>query len=167
MLEVATGTGLTFAEILKRNPAGRNEGIDLTPAMLDRAQRRVAAVGTTNYCLSVGNAYALQYADETFDVVVNNFMFDLLPEPDFASVLSEVRRVLRPGGRLVLANMAHSERWYHRTWEIVYRIAPSLIGGCRGVALREPLHALGFKNVRREFISQMTLPAEIVFGVKP
>ncbi len=111
----------------------------------------------------------------TYDRVVYQFgnsafhghMFDLLPEPDFASVLSEVRRVLRPGGRLVLANMAHSERWYHRTWEIVYRIAPSLIGGCRGVALREPLHALGFKNVRREFISQMTFPAEIVFGVKP
>ncbi len=39
VLEVAVGTGLTFAEILKRNPSGRNEGMDLTPAMLDRARR--------------------------------------------------------------------------------------------------------------------------------
>ena len=166
VLEVASGTGLTFAEILKRNPSGHNEGVDLTPAMLDRAKRRVAALGRPNYRLSVGDAYALKYPSEMFDVVVNNFMFDLLPEPDFVTVLSEFKRVLRPGGRLVLANMAHGERWYHRTWEIVYRIAPSLLGGCRGVALREPLQALGFKDVRREFISQMTFPAEVVFGVK-
>src|SRR5512137_980496 len=87
VLEVAVGTGLTFAEILKRNPTGRNEGVDLTPAMLERARHRAAATGAQNYRLSVGDAYALEYADATFDVVVNNFLFDLLPEQDFATVL--------------------------------------------------------------------------------
>ncbi len=167
VLEVAVGTGLTFAEIVKRNPAGRNEGVDLTPAMLERARRRAAARGLRNYHLSVGNAYSLDYPAESFDVVVNNFMFDLLPEPDFVTVLAEFARVLRPGGRLVLVNMAHGERWYQRTWELVYRVAPALMGGCRGVELVQPLQGLGFKAVKRQFVSQATFPAEVVYAVKP
>ncbi len=167
VLEVAVGTGLTFAEILRLNPSGRNEGIDLTPAMLARAKRRAGSLGIRNYHLSVGNAYALEYADGSFDAVVNNFMFDLLPEADFMRVLAEFKRVLRPGGRLVLVNMAHGERWYQRVWELVYRVAPALLGGCRGVALLEPLRALGFTGTRRAFVSQTTFPAEIVYGVKP
>lgn len=167
VLEVAVGTGLTFAEILKRNSSGRNEGIDLTPAMLERARLRAAATGAQNYHLSVGDAYALEYADATFDVIVNNFMFDLLPEEDFATVLAEFKRVLRPGGRLTLANMAHGEHWYNRLWEVVYKVNPAWVGGCRGVALQGLMQTQGFTSLRREFVSQMTFPAEIVVGVKP
>jgi len=167
VLEVAVGTGLTFAAILKRNPSGRNEGVDLTPAMLERAKHRAAATGAQNCHLSQGDAYALDYADSTFDVVVNNFMFDLLPEQDFATVLAEFKRVLRPGGRLVLVNMAHSERWYNRLWEVVYKINPAWVGGCREVTLPGPMQALGFIELRREFLSQLTFPAEVVYGIKP
>ena len=166
VLEVAVGTGLTFAEILKQNPAGRNEGIDLTPAMLERAERRAAQTGARNYQLRVGDAYRLEFAADTFDLVVNNFMFDLLPEKDFAVVLAEFKRVLRPGGRLVLVNMAKGEHWYNGLWETVYRINPAWIGGCRGVALLNDVRALGFQDTHRESLSQMMFPAEIVYGVK-
>ena len=44
--------------------------------------------------------------ENSFDLLINNYMFDLLPEPDFEPVLAEFGRVLKPGGRLVLANMA-------------------------------------------------------------
>jgi ubiquinone/menaquinone biosynthesis C-methylase UbiE len=167
VLEVAVGTGLTFAEILKRNPSGRNEGIDLTPAMLERAEQRAAQAGTRNYQLRVGDAYHLEFADNTFDLVVNNFMFDLLPENDFPVVLAEFKRVLHTGGRLVLVNMAKGERWYNGVWETIYRINPAWLGGCRGVALLNDVRTLGFQDTRREYLSQMTFPAEIVYGVKP
>ena len=166
VLEVAVGTGLTFAEILKRNPTGRNEGIDLTPAMLERAEQKAAQIGARNYQLRVGDAYHLEFADNTFDLVVNNFMFDLLPEKDFSVVLAEFKRVLRLGGRLVLVNMAQGERWYNGLWKTVYRINPAWIGGCRGVALLNDVRSSGFQDVRRENLSQMTFPAEIVYGVK-
>ena len=166
VLEVAVGTGLTFAEILKRNPTGRNEGIDLTPAMLERAEQKAAQTGARNYQLRVGDAYHLEFADNTFDLVVNNFMFDLLPEKDFSVVLAEFKRVLRLGGRLVLVNMAQGKRWYNGLWKIVYRINPAWIGGCRGVALLNDVRSSGFQDVRRENLSQMTFPAEIVYGVK-
>jgi ubiquinone/menaquinone biosynthesis C-methylase UbiE len=102
LLEVAVGTGLAFEKLIRANPSGRNEGIDLTAAMLARAEKRADRSGIRNYCLRIGNALKLDYPDNEFDVLVNNYMFDLLPESDFEPVLAEFRRVLRPGGRLVL-----------------------------------------------------------------
>ena len=166
VLEVAVGTGLTFTEILKRNPSGRNEGIDLTPAMLERAEQKAAQTGIRNYQLQVGDAYQLAFADATFDLVVNSFMFDLLPEEDFPVVLAEFKRVLRTGGRFVLVNMGKGSHWYNGLWEKIYQFNPAWLGGCRGVSLLDDVRALGFQDVRHEYLSQMTFPAEVVYGIK-
>lgn len=165
VLEVAVGTGLAFEQILAANPAGRNEGIDLTDAMLRRAEKRAARSGANNYRLRIGDAYHLDFPDASFDVLVNNYMFDLLPQRDFRTVLDEFRRVLRPGGRLAMVNMTIGERWYNGTWERIYRINPALLGGCRGVSLLPQLEACGFKEVSREYVSQCTFPSEIVYGI--
>ena len=125
VLEVAVGTGLAFERILKANPSGRNEGIDLTAAMLIRAEKRAASTGIKSYRLTVGDACALDFPDNDFDVLINNYMFDLLPEDDFPTVLAEFRRVLRPGGRLVLVNMTKGVRWHNSIWEWVYRMNPA------------------------------------------
>ncbi|UCG12113.1 MAG: methyltransferase domain-containing protein [Deltaproteobacteria bacterium] len=166
VLEVAVGTGLAFAEIIKANPEGRNEGIDLTEEMLDRARRRVEKSGMKNYRLELGDAYKLEFQCNAFDVLINNYMFDLLPEDDFPTVLAEFKRVLRPGGRVVLVNMAKAEHWYNYIWEIIYRISPASLGGCRGVYLMPYLKSIGFNQAKREFISQMTFPSEVVYGIK-
>jgi ubiquinone/menaquinone biosynthesis C-methylase UbiE len=141
VLEVAVGTGLAFERILKANPSGRNEGIDLTEAMLNRAP------------------------DNDFDVLINNYMFDLLPEDDFQIVLAEFRRVLRPGGRLVLVNMTKGKRWYNSIWEWVYRMNPAWLGGCRGVQVSPFLGQIGFVTLGRQYISQMTFPSEVICAV--
>lgn len=167
VLEVAVGTGLAFEMILAANPTGRNEGIDLTAAMLQRAERRVARSGANNYRLRLGDAYDLDFPDDSFDVLVNNYMFDLLPEQDFALVLAEFRRVLRDGGRVALVNMARGERWYNGIWEKIYQLSPALLGGCRGVSLAPHLETCGFQSVRREYMSQMTFPSEIVTATLP
>lgn len=162
VLEVAVGTGLTFLEILKANPAGENVGIDLTPAMLDKAQRKASQSGVSNYQLTTGDAYALQFPNQHFDVLMNNYMFDLLPEKDFPIILAEFKRVLKPGGRLILVNMTRGERFYQQIWEGVYHLNPRWMGGCRGVLLLEPLQAVGFKLAQREMLSQFGFPSEII-----
>ncbi len=166
VLEVAVGTGLAFVEILRSNPHGRNEGLDLTDAMLAKAREKASGTGQTNYRLRVGDAYHLDYDDNTFDVLINNYMFDLLPHQDFKNVLTEFTRVLRPDGRLVMVNMAQCEHWYNCLWETIYRINPAWMGGCRGVALRTHLETLDFTHIQREFMSQMTFPSEVVYGRK-
>lgn len=167
VLEVAVGTGLAFAGILEANPTGRNEGIDLTDAMLARAERRAARSGTANYRLRTGDAYALDFGDDSFDVVINNYMFDLLPSSDFRRVLGEFKRVLRPGGRLVMVNMTEGERWYNGLWQMIYRASPALLGGCRGVRVAPHLAALGFEDVERTYISQSTFPSEVISARLP
>jgi ubiquinone/menaquinone biosynthesis C-methylase UbiE len=165
VLEVAVGTGLAFERILKGNPSGRNEGIDLTEAMIIRAEKRAASTGIKSYRLAVGDAYALDFPDNDFDVLINNYMFDLLPEDDFPTVLAEFRRVLRPGGRLVLVNMTKGMRWYNGIWEWVYRMNPAWLGGCRGVQVVPLLGQVGFVTSERQYISQMTFPSEVICAV--
>ena len=167
VLEVAVGTGLLFADIVEKNPSGRNVGIDLTKAMLERARARIVKSGATNVSLSIGDAYALDCADQAFDLVVNTYMFDLLPEQDFADILAEFRRVLKPGGRVVLANMTKPDRWCQAFWEWLYTINPRLMGGCRGVLLQPYLCSAGFVEVRHETLSQLGFPSELLIGIRP
>lgn len=167
VLEVAVGTGSAFVEILRQNPHGWNTGIDLTMEMLSRARDKAGKLGVGNYSLEPGDAYDLGYPDAEFDVVLNNYMFDLLPEQDFSLILGGFYRVLRPGGRLVMANMTKPVHWYNAIPELVYRIRPSLLGGCRGVYLLPYLESSGFVDIRREYISQMTFPTEVLFARKP
>ena len=164
VLEVAVGTGLSFRRLLQQNPNGWTEGIDLTPAMLNRARRRAARSGIATYRLAPGDAYALDFPDATFDLVLNSYMFDMLPVDDFVPVLREFRRVLKPGGRLVMVNMTQGMRWYNHVWESVYRLYPPLMGGCRGVVVAPFLREAGFVNTRRAYVSQRTFPSEVVYG---
>ena len=92
VLEVAVGTGLAFERILKLNPSGRTEGVDLTEAMLEKARQKAAKTGIVGYRLRLGDAYELDFADDSFDVLINNYMFDLIPQQDFAAVLQEFDR---------------------------------------------------------------------------
>jgi len=167
VLEVAVGTGLSFRHLLRQNPDGWTEGVDVTPAMLKRARRRAARSGTAAYRLTLGDAYALDFSDATFDLVLNSYMFDLLPAADFVPVLRGFRRVLKPGGRLVMVNMTHGTRWYNHLWEGIYRLHPPLLGGCRGVLVEPSLREAGFVNTRRTYVSQWTFPSEVLYGERP
>ena len=162
ILEVAIGTGLTFEEILRANPSGQNTGLDLTPAMLNKARVRISKLGIDNYQISVGDAYDLKFPDQQFDLLMNNYMFDLLPEKDFVPVLQEFRRVLKPGGQIVLVNMTKGQHFYERFWETVYRINPRWLGGCRGVLLSGAMHEAGFTDITRDTVAQFGFPSEII-----
>lgn len=162
VLEVAIGTGLTFQEIIGANPHGANIGVDLTPAMLEKARARLGKMGLTNYQISEGDAYDLKFPDHQFDLLMNSYMFDLLPEKDFVLVLEEFKRVLKPNGRIVLVNMTKGTHFYERFWETVYQVNPRWLGGCRGVLLSEAMHQAGFTDIRRETVSQLGFPSEII-----
>ena len=166
ILEVAVGTGTVFERIVALNHSGRNEGIDLSPEMLARAERRLRK-RFSNYSLQAGDAYFLPYPDAMFDLLVNNYMFDLLPERDFGQVLLEFRRVLRPKGRMVITSMTLGRKWYSRLWDWLVRRNPRLLAGCRPVYLEEDILRAGFQNMHAEYISQLTFPSMVLYAQKP
>jgi ubiquinone/menaquinone biosynthesis C-methylase UbiE len=102
VLDVACGTGLiAFAAVRAVGPQGRVLGVDLAGQMVDVAARRAAEQQLPNVAFARMGAEALALPDAGFDVVLCALGLMYLPEPEQA--LREIRRVLRPGGRMVLA----------------------------------------------------------------
>lgn len=169
VLEVAVGTGAALLEILKRvDKANVVYGVDLSPRMLERARRAAAKAGFSNANLRQGDARSLPFDDNSFDVLFNSYMLDLIPLDDLPVVLGEFRRVLKSGGRLVLVNMSKDQEI--TLWERLYRATPArlvpyLYGGCRPVLIAQLAREAGFRDVQREFIRN-TIPSEVVVGRK-
>ncbi len=74
-------------------------GIDISPSMLSHAEMHLRNFDRKCFELRIGNAYQLPFEENMFDLIINNFMFDLLPESDFVAILSEFNRVLKSSGR--------------------------------------------------------------------
>ncbi|MGD0917206.1 MAG: methyltransferase domain-containing protein [Thermodesulfobacteriota bacterium] len=153
ILEVALGTGLNFVEILKRNPSGWVEGIDVSANMLARARKRIFKTGQHNYTLRLCDCRYLPFGDGTFDVIMNQYLLDILPVNDFVPILSEFKRVLRDGGRIILVHMTKGEKWVNHIYEEIYKLKPPLLAGCRGVVVQPFLEEIGFEDFQREFVT--------------
>jgi ubiquinone/menaquinone biosynthesis C-methylase UbiE len=167
VLEVATGTGVQLVNLARRNPHGHTVGVELADGMLRRTRARLRSVGLDQVELLPGDARDLPFSDASFDLVVNSYMLDLLPRDDIPRVLAEFRRVLKPDGRLVLSNMTKGEARHHRIWDALYARGLNLTANCRGVLAAPVLAELGFSEIRREYVTKMLFPTEIVTARKP
>src|SRR5262245_8675912 len=103
VLDVACGPGLVVGAFAR--VARHATGIDVTPAMLARA--REVTAGLANVTFDQGNVLPLPYADATFSIVVSRFAFHHFQ--DSAAVFGEMRRVCRPGGRVVVCDLTASD----------------------------------------------------------
>lgn len=104
-LDVASGPGtLAFALADRVGPAGEVLGIDAAREMVDYARARTGH--RTNCRSEQGVAQSLDLPDSAFDVVTCTFAMHHIPEDDRARALAQMWRVLRPGGRILLADMA-------------------------------------------------------------
>ncbi|ABG03101.1 phosphatidylethanolamine N-methyltransferase / phosphatidyl-N-methylethanolamine N-methyltransferase [Rubrobacter xylanophilus DSM 9941] len=142
VLEVAVGTGLN----LPLYPEGvRLTGIDISPAMLARARERAAALGR-KAALVEGDAQALPFPDASFDTVVCTL--SLCSIPDDRRAVAEMKRVLRPGGRLLLLDHVRSSS---RFWRALQRALDPLFVRLAGDhLLRRPLEHVVAEGLRVE-----------------
>ena len=134
VLEIAIGTGrnLPFYP-----PAVRLTGIDLSPAMLELARTRAAALERT-VDLRVADATHLPFEDASFETVITTLALCTIPDP--AGAVVEAHRVLRPGGRLVLLDHVRSPALPVRMFQRL--LDPLLVRACGDHLLREPLDLL-------------------------
>lgn len=104
-LEVGIGTGLNLPLY---PPASRLIGIDLSQEMLDKAVERVQTLAMPNVTLKNMDATALDFGDNEFDKALATYTISAVPDP--VAVLREMRRVVKPGGVIVILNHFRSER---------------------------------------------------------
>ncbi len=167
ILEVACGTGVVFKQIVRQNPDGKNIGIDLSPDMLRKAKMRLKKAGVYNYELREGNALQLDFEDNSFDLVVNNFMVDLMPLDAFDTIASELFRVTKPGGRVVITTFSFGTKSIHKFWLWIAKRMPDLLTGCRPVSYKKHLIKAGFTIEKNMEVSQNTFPSEVMLGRIP
>ena len=149
VLEVGIGTGRNLAFY---PPDVRLTAIDLSPAMLDRARAKAAAVGR-EVDLRVGDAEQLGSADGSFDTVVSTLVLCTVPHPDRA--VSEMRRVLRPGGRVVTVDHVRSPSIGVRLLQHV--ADPLLTWLASDHLLREPVDLLRAEGLEIESLERWRL----------
>jgi len=106
VLDVGCGPGIVTCAFARR--AASAIGLDLVPAMLERARARAAELGVDNVAWVAGDLDPLPFEDRSFDVVVTRFVLHHVEDP--GSALREMRRVLAPGGTLVVCDVTPPER---------------------------------------------------------
>jgi ubiquinone/menaquinone biosynthesis C-methylase UbiE len=127
VLDLGCGTGINLLEVARvLGDCSRLHGVDLAPGMIDQARRKAADAGV-RAVFEVGDAQALAFEDESFDVVVCNSVYHWFP--DRPRAVAEMSRVVRPGGQVLLSTVVSPgyDEWFH------------VIDGVRSRLLDEPL----------------------------
>jgi demethylmenaquinone methyltransferase/2-methoxy-6-polyprenyl-1,4-benzoquinol methylase len=150
---------------------GKVYGIEISPKMLEKTMKRVKKCGLSNRVnLKLGDARKLPYDDDTFDMLFNSYMLDLIDTPEIPQIFSEFKRVLKPGGRLVLVNVSKNKKkltFYERLYKMCGGRCGMFGGGCRPILTKPFLEKLEFQNMGRIYAGNITNGAEIVWGDKP
>jgi arsenite methyltransferase len=147
-LDIGSGSGtdaLICAKLV--GPAGRVYGLDMTKGMRAKLQSAAEAAGTSNIELLEGDAEAIPLPDAAVDVVTTNGVLNLVP--DKARAIAEIFRVLKPGGRLQISDIALSRPVADRFRQDPEMWAECVVGAVEEERYLAMLRAAGFDPVER------------------
>lgn len=171
VLDLGSGSGMdTFITALKVGKTGHVTGIDMTDEQLEKATRLASENNFDNVNFVKGYLEQLPFADESFDVIISNGVINLSPAKQ--KVFAEVGRVLKPKGRLVIADIVTE----HQLPENI-TCDSTLWASCIGGAAQEDNYKTGIEksgmevlhvnnNSAYEFISKSAKGASKQYGVK-
>ncbi len=170
VLEIGVGTGFSLREIAKSvGAAGKAYGIDITPEMLRLAEKRLRKAKLMDRVeLHEGDARSMPYEDDMFDAVNMAGTLELFDTPDIPRVLGEIKRVLKPNGRLGITSLSKEGResfWFLRFYEWVHQKLPKY-ASCRPIYVEPTIKNAGFDIVgRQEFMLMKLVPMKLVIAI--
>jgi demethylmenaquinone methyltransferase/2-methoxy-6-polyprenyl-1,4-benzoquinol methylase len=168
ILEIGSGTGHTLVDLARAvGPRGSVWGIDLAEEMVRLARdtvRRAAVADRVGLCC--GDGAALPFATASADAIFTSFTLELFDTPEIPAVLADCRRVLRPGGRLLVASLSKEPEPgpIERLYEWTHQHFPNLLD-CRPIHVRRSVEGAGFR-IRDVEKVRMWVGVEIVVGVR-
>lgn len=170
ILEPGFGTGqalMALAELV--GPSGRVAGIDISDGMLEHTSARIDSAGLSDRVELVrGSATDLPWSDGHFDSAFMSFTLELFSDEEIPVVLAEVKRVLRPGGRLCVACMSSQGglKAMEELYEWSRRHFPSFVD-CRPIDGRSSLSEAGFDITESRSLSMWGLAVDLLLASPP
>jgi demethylmenaquinone methyltransferase/2-methoxy-6-polyprenyl-1,4-benzoquinol methylase len=154
ILKIGAGAGFSLREIARWvGVTGKVHGTDITSEMLKRTEKRLRKAGLQErLVLTKGDARAMPYQDNMFDTMYMTATLELFDTPDIPRVLGEIKRVLKPGGRLVVASLSKEGResfWFVSLYEWLHRKFPKY-ASCRLIYVEQAIKNTGFNITRSE-----------------
>lgn len=171
VLDLGSGSGMdSFLAAGKVGPTGRVIGIDMTDAQREKAERLRDTAGFPQVEFRKGYLEEIPLENDSVDVVISNGVINLCPEKD--RVFSEVARVLRPGGRLAIADIVTEQQLPESVVCNSSLWAACIGGAAQQDSYREKIGAAGLRVVRvdenpeYQFLSRSAQNASREYGVK-
>ena len=146
VVDLGSGGGLdVFLAAKMVGPTGRAIGIDMTAAMIDRARANAQAGGYTNVEFHQSTIDRIPLPDASVDCVISNCVLNLAP--DKPAVFREIARVLKPGGRVAVSDIALKHELPEAIAQSMAAYVGCIAGAIRIGEYREGLRAAGFEHV--------------------
>ena len=146
VVDLGSGGGLdVFLSSKQVGPTGRAIGIDMTPAMIERARANAKSGGYTNVEFHLSTIHKIPLPDASVDCVISNCVLNLAP--DKPAVFREIARVLKPGGRLAVSDIALKKELPEAISKSVAAYVGCIAGAIRIDDYRSGLLAAGFEHV--------------------
>lgn len=145
-------------------------GLDISNTMVLLTQQRLQNFGIRAKVNISDGKPALREESESYDRFVSNYVLDLLDTIEIEAVLSEAYRILKPEGRVCLISLTHGDsaiaRMIEYVWTSLYRLKPSLVGGCRPLRLDAYVRAPNWRIECRQLVRSFGITSEVMVAKK-
>ncbi len=153
VLDLGSGAGFDcFLAAKQVGESGHVVGVDMTPAMVNRARENASQAGYTNVEFRLAEIENLPFADASFDVIISNCVINL--SPDKPKVFKEAFRVLKPGGRLAISDLLASTPIPQDIRENLALYCGCLAGAASLKEIGQMLETAGFQAINIQYKDQ-------------
>lgn len=164
ILEIGFGTGHAQLVIGETVKTGLSAGVDLSEGMCRAAQKKAATAGISDRVFLIrNNSLPIPFAEGVMDGIFSSFTLELFDTPQIPEVLKEFKRVLKPGGRLVVVSLSKDQPlpWMGRLYERLHTTYPRVLD-CRPIPVQSIISKGGFEINQAQEFSMWGIPVSIV-----